>query len=825
MSDQIAVLLGISGATKSFPGVRALQDVSFDVVSGEVHGLVGENGAGKSTLMAVASGALTPDQGRIVIAGTETVGNPELARALGLAIVRQEPALMPDLTVAENLYLGVSEAQRPAMPQLAEWAETRLRLWDDKVKVRPSDRIETLAPEARFIVEIVKALASQPKILVLDEPTEHLAAEDVERLFDRIREVTRAGACVIYISHRIREVQRIADRLTVMRDGKSQGTYDASLLNEDQIVELIVGVSLNREFPAKATRFGPEVLRVENLGGTGFSDVTLSLRQGEILGLAGISDNGQREFLRALAGFGMSKGEIRIDGQPVRIDSTAAAMAKGLAYVPGDRHREGIFADLSVKENFSIRSIDNDATAGMLRSGSEAQRAQKAVRAFAVKTPDIATHVGLLSGGNQQKVVLASVLASAPKVLLVEEPTQGVDIGARMEIYRILRETADRGVAILLLTSDASEAAGLADGVAVFSRGNVVEVLEGPAVSENAILSAVLKSTSMRPRVHGVASGFWRWASGNAAPLIMVSLAILLMAMAAGYSNSSYFTTRNLSGMMLLVTTLALVSYGQQILLLVGGIDLSVGPLMGLVLVVSSFFLVRDAGPGQFALGLVLMLAIALAFGLINWILAEPMGLHPMVATLATYLGAQAVSLAMRPATAGRIDGAFMSFLKTKIGFVPVCFILVVILGLILEFLLYRSRLGFALRGLGSRSEAARVAGLRPARIRLIAYLGCACLTALAALTMVAQVGVGDPRAGIGYTLTSIAAVVIGGASIFGGRGSFIGALLGAIFITQVNTVTNFLGLDQAWQAYLLGGMIVLAVAIFSKSRQFAVAS
>ena len=272
-SDQL--LLEMRGVSKHFPGVRALHQITFDVRAGEVHGLVGENGAGKSTLMGVASGALVATEGHVKIAGEETEGDPEGARELGLAIVRQEPALMPDLSVAENLYLGLPKSQRPSLSGLNAWAKRLLQHWSNDVAIDPRAHVTTLNPEQRFIVEIVKALESKPKVLVLDEPTEHLAAEDVERLFERIREVTARGAAVVYISHRIREVQAVADRLTVLRDGEGQGTYDARELNEDQIVSLIVGGELDRTFPAKA-RSGDHkvVLSTDGFSGSGFSNVT-----------------------------------------------------------------------------------------------------------------------------------------------------------------------------------------------------------------------------------------------------------------------------------------------------------------------------------------------------------------------------------------------------------------------------------------------------------------------------------------------------------------------------------------------------------------------
>lgn len=823
--DGQKVLLHVDGVTKRFPGVLALDNVTFSVVAGEVHALVGENGAGKSTLMAVASGAIVPEEGNIVIDGVGTKGEPERARALGLAIVRQEPALMPDLTVAENLYLGVPLSQRPSLLNTHVWAQGLLRRWSEDVTIDASKRVSGLNAEQRFIVEIVKALAATPRVLVLDEPTEHLLAADVERLFTRIRKVTESGCAVVYISHRIREVQRIADRLTVLRDGQGQGTYHAAALSEQQIVELIVGGALDHEFPAKsASRAGRVMLDVVSLSGGGFSDVSVEVRSGEILGLAGVDGNGQREFMRALAGLSRLRGAVKVGGDAVSLRGAQSAAACGIRYLPGDRHREGIFAELSVRENFSLRSLSRDALNGFVSQRSEVRRAREAVAGFAVKTPSVETAIRLLSGGNQQKLVLASVLASNPRVILVDEPTQGVDIGARMEIYKVLREAARKGVAVIVVSSDALEVAGLCDRVMIFSRGHIVKELVDDAVTENNITSAVLTATTERERGSGRTANFWNWAAGDWAPLVMLAIAVLGLGLYASQVNELYLSARNIGGMLALVATLAIVSYGQQALMLVGGIDLSVGPLMGLVVVIQSFFLVDGASLGYQAVGWVLVLLVTVAVGVLNWILVDPLRLHPMVATLVTFMGLQAVSLLLRPVAAGIISDSVMDGIAVHLGFVPVMAIIAILTAVALEFGLFKSKLGLSLRGIGSRPEAARMAGIRPHLNLLLAYVGCSLFAAVAAIPLLAQVGTGDPRAGVNYTLASIAVVVVGGASIFGGRGSFVGALLGAFLLTQVNVVTTFLDMGDAWQSYLLGAMILASVTLYSKSRQMAVA-
>jgi len=352
-----------------------------------------------------------------------------------------------------------------------------------------------------------------------------------------------------------------------------------------------------------------------------------------------------------------------------------------------------------------------------------------------------------------------------------------------------------------------------------------VRSMVGDGVQESRITSAVLTSTSVRERVAGSVGGFWKWAAGDWAPIVMVALAILLMGAYASLANEHYLSARNFGGMLVLMATLALVACGQQLLMLVGGIDLSVGPLMGLVQVLASFYLLPEAAGGHQAIGWALIMAASLLVGVLNWLLVDRVGLHPMVATLATYMAIQAVSLLLRPEPGGMFDDAVTDRLGASIGFLPITLIAALALVAVFEFMLFRHRIGLAVRGFGSRPEVARMAGVSPGFTRALAYVGCSLLAGLAAITMLSQVGIGDPRAGIGYTLTSIAAVVIGGASLFGGRGSFLGALLGAAFITQVNVVTIFLNLDTAWQSYLLGAMILVAVALYSKSRQMAVAA
>jgi ribose transport system ATP-binding protein len=840
MSDahtEPAALLRLHGITKSFPGVVALNDVNLTVLAGEVHALVGENGAGKSTLMGVAAGSVTPDAGVVEIGGVPLPHlNPTAARAAGLAIVRQDHAQLPDLTVAENMFLGVRPALRGGLRAATTWAAELLEPW--QMGIDPRERMGAATMEQRSIVEIATALALRPRVLVLDEPSEHLSAEEVERLFQRVGEVTRLGGAVVYISHRIPEVKSIAGRVTVLRDGQVRGTFDADAVSEQEIVTLVVGRSLDVVFPAKAgrdgmtdrdtTEPGAVVLCAKGLSGRGFAGIDLTVRAGEVVGLAGIQGNGQQELLRSLAGLYPSSGTRWVAGRPLRGAHPGAATTAGVAYVPADRHGEGLLLPLSVRENVGIGSIAGYATLGVVNDRRLTSAVHRQVSALAVKTRDIDTRVETLSGGNQQKIVLGRTLLAEPRLLLAEEPTQGVDAGARVEIYQIIRTMADSGTGVVVVSSDGFELAGLCDRVLILSRGHVVRELTGNDVTEHNIAEAALTSTTVRTRAAprrratrgGGGARLRRFASGDWISSAVLALAILLLGSFVSTRNPGYLTEVNIRGMLMLLSALAFVSMAQLVVLLIGGIDLSVGPLTGVLVIVVSSIIVEGASAGRTTAGFLVMVAAALAVGALNGVLVRYLRINAVVTTLATFMALRGVALTLRREPAGVIDGTVTANIERSYGFIPIAFVVAVLLAIALEVALRWSRWGVELRAVGSSPEAAGRLGIGVGRIQLLAYAGCSALAVLAGVMLVAQIGIGDPNAGVDYTLSSITAVVLGGASIFGGRGSFIGTLLGAALIQQIINATVFLRLDQSWQYWLVALLTLGAAAGYSKARR-----
>jgi ribose transport system ATP-binding protein len=823
-SDSRPGALSFRSISKAFPGVQALSDVTLDIRPGEVHAIVGENGAGKSTLMSIASGAQRADAGEIRINGAElTHASPSLARNLGLAIVRQEPALMPDLSVAENLAVGVSRSRRPRWGRIRPWATERLDVWAGTRKLDSRTPARSLDPAARFMVEISKAICQDPRVLLLDEPTESLGVDEIEILFARVRELASTGTAVVYISHRIPDVLRISDRISILRDGILHGTFLTSEVTEDQIVQGIVGTPLELAFPEKrgvASAQTEQVLRVSGFHGDHFGDLDFEAHRGEIVGISGVEGNGQRETIRALAGLVPSKGAVLIDGQPVRLTNAGSAEAAGLAYLPADRKNEGILPSLSVRENITATTVSRVARLGFISPRREYERAKASAEQLDVKTPSLETHIDSLSGGNQQKTAFARALLSKPRVILAHEPTQGVDVGARLEIYKLLRAAVDDGATAVVVSSDAAELEGLCDRVLVMSRGTIARELHGDEVTEHGMTQVALTATVAR-KAEAVSAGesrVRRFLSGDLAPAAIVMTAAVLLGAFTALQNDRYLSVGTFSSLFTMFAVLGFAAMAQQVIMITGGIDLSVGPLMTFLLVMGSFILVPDQAPILLLLGLVLLLLIAGMVGVFNWV-PSLFGVPSFLVTLVTFTALQGLSFLLRPTYGGSFDGGLLLLLKSSIGWLPWAAVAAVAVGVGLEFALRRTAWGAQLRAIGSGERAAHDVGIRVRWVRLGAHLTASILVFLAALLLMAQVGSGDATVGSTYTLAGITAAVLGGASIFGGRGAFIGALAGALLLQQITTTTVFLGIGNAWQFFLLGGLTLAAAGFYSKVR------
>ncbi len=495
MSSGAARLLVMRGITKRFPGVLAVDRASLELDRGEVLALVGENGAGKSTLMKILGGILDPDEGEILIDG-EPVEIPDVATAKsrGIALIHQELMLAPNLDVAGNIFLGaehrvwgpLQRLDRASMNDAARELLERIGL-----DIHPRTPLRQLTTGQMQMVEIAKALALDARIIVMDEPTSSLTVAESERLFEIIEGLRRDGIAVIYISHRMDEILRIADRITVMRDGKRVADLDARATNHDEIVSAMVGREFSAWFPERRHDIGAVVLEARDLVVPGAAEgVSFDLRRGEILGLAGLVGAGRTELLRVL--FGVDEalgGTILVDGQHVEIRRPSDAIARGIYLAPEDRKLHGLVLPLTVAQNISLPDIGNYEPRWTLQRGRERQVATQQVGKLGIKTPSIAQRVVNLSGGNQQKVVLAKWLAMEPKVLMLDEPTRGIDVGAKAEIYRHMAELAATGIAIIMVSSEMEEIIGMSDRVVVMHERRITGIVRRAELSEERIMS------------------------------------------------------------------------------------------------------------------------------------------------------------------------------------------------------------------------------------------------------------------------------------------------------------------------------------------------
>ena len=813
-------ILRLSNISKYYSGVPALKDVSTQFFEGEVHAILGENGAGKSTLMNIISGALQPDAGSIEFAGSPVAAlSPDAAAALGIAISFQHPAVLDDLSVLENF-----EVALPA--SLFAGKSRTATVWQamDAVglHVPLRTRADALTVAQKHLLEIAKALAIQPKVLILDEPTASLDQAATDMLFGRIRDVVKAGTSVIYITHRLAELRQIAQRVTVLRDGKVRGVSLVKDIGDADLLALIVGRTLGSAFPpkAKASSLGTN-FAVENLSGTKFSGVSFGVSRGQIIGVAGVSGNGQSELMRALAGLQPSAGTIQLNGKSLGHKD----LLREVAFMPSDRHTEGLAGSLTVRENATFASLEKFASFGILSRKAELEQVAKTFKSLAVKAPSIDAQVLSLSGGNQQKVVMARALLSEPGVIVADEPTQGVDVGARAEIYRILREVSNSGTPVIVNSSDAAELEGLCDQVIVMSRGRVVERLSGDEVKEDRIVTAAVKAEAhvgeAGSELKGATAGAgWRhFLQSDNAPAVPLAIVTALLGLYVFSQNANFLSAYNISNILLLATALGFIALGQTVALLMGGIDLSVGPLAGFLVVVASFFINDGRPPSIIATGLLLMIAAAIVVGAINGALIRFANFTPIAATLAMYIGLQGCSFLLRASPDGYISSAVADVINYQVGPIPLAFVLLVAVALAGEYGLRNLRPGWQLRAAGSNEESARRIGVRIDRTIVAGYIASSLLTAFGAIMLMAQIGVGDPRQGASYTLSSITAVVLGGTSLRGGRGTFIGSVLGAVLLMEVLNAVAFLGLLEQYQYLFQGALILVAALIYSTVR------
>lgn len=484
-------ILKLNHISKLYPGVVALDDLNIEFKEGEIHAMVGENGAGKSTMIKTISGAVQPTRGTIEINNhTYEQMTPTLSRQNGIAVIYQEFTLIPVLSASENIFLGEfimkgMVLDRKEMDKKAEELFNRLH-----VDIDPSTKVADLTTGYQQIVEIAKAVSKDAKILIMDEPSAPLTTSEVEAMFKIVDTLKTQGVTIIYISHRMEEIFRLSDRVSVLRDGKYITTVNTADTSKSELIKLMVGRELSETYPERKNKASETVLSIKKLTGNGVKDVSFDVKRGEVLGLAGLIGAGRTELAQLLFGYEkIISGEIILNGKSIRPKNCIEAIAAGIALVPEDRKRQGLVLEMSIKENTTMPSMKRISTLAVISSDQEKEMSQSYMDSLRTKAPSIEQKTKNLSGGNQQKVVLAKWLAMDPQVLIFDEPTRGIDVGAKQEIYNIMNELADNGKTILMISSDMEELIGISDRIVVLCKGRVTGLLEKEEVSQELILS------------------------------------------------------------------------------------------------------------------------------------------------------------------------------------------------------------------------------------------------------------------------------------------------------------------------------------------------
>jgi rhamnose transport system ATP-binding protein len=462
--------------SKAFGGVQALRDVQLELYAGEVHALLGENGAGKSTLIKTITGVYSPDSGTLYLDGKPIrFSDPRDAQKQGIAAIYQEPSLFPDLDIAENIFVGRQPTRAGRVDWQQMYAAARTLLQQLGVTLDPRTKARELSVAQQQMVEIARSLSLNARVLIMDEPTSSLTQREVDEMFTIVRQLREAGTAILFISHRLEELFAIADRVTTLRDGAYVGTRPMESVTSAELIQMMVGRNLDELFPKQETVLGDVALEVVNLSVAGhFSDVTFSLRKGEIVGMAGLIGAGRTDVARTIFGIlHATSGTIRVDGKPVKISNPEQAMGLGIGFVPEDRKQHGLVLEFPISENITLPNLPTFAKWGWLNHKSERTAAATGAKQLEVKMANLEQTAGQLSGGNQQKVVLAKWLATHPRILILDEPTRGIDVGTKAAVHRLMSQLAAQGMAILMISSELPEVLGMSDRILVMREGHL----------------------------------------------------------------------------------------------------------------------------------------------------------------------------------------------------------------------------------------------------------------------------------------------------------------------------------------------------------------
>jgi ribose transport system ATP-binding protein/rhamnose transport system ATP-binding protein len=858
------VVAELRDVSKSFDSTKAVRDLSIQLRAGEVLALLGENGAGKSTCVKMFAGVYTPDTGSLVLDSEDvSFASPLDAQQAGIAVVHQHPAIFPDLSVAENIFAGQMESGPGGILDLEAMKREAHELLELLgLRIDPEQRAGLLRTGEQQLIEIARALAAKARVLIMDEPTAALSNHEVELLFEVVETLRGRGVTMMFVGHRLEEVFAIADRITVLRDGAHVDTRPTSELTPARTVQLMVGREVDQLYPEREGELGAVVLEVEDLTRHGeYENISFSLRAGEILGLGGLVGAGRTEIARTL--FGIThpdSGTIRIDGKDTAIPSAQAALDQGIAYVSEDRRGQSLVMDFSILDNATLPVLKRTTRMGITSRSRELDFIREPLRKMRLRFASYDQPVSTLSGGNQQKVVLAKWLGTAPRILILDEPTQGIDVQAKAEVHRLISTFAAEGMAVVLISSDMPELIAMSDRVLVLREGHQMAVIDradvtpeaiGAAatgasfdpvidleiasideaagstpvtaaqIAEDAVHDARPEATPRKEAGAGAAtrSGPKRpsWLSrlGAARELGLVAV-ILAIAIPVSIVNPRFLDSGNLTSVAIDASLLLFVAAGQLLVMLTGNIDVSVSSTVGLAAYVSAMTM-RDVPGIPVIAGVAIAIAIGLACGAVNGLVIAYGKVPAIVATLGTlavFRGITSLVAASRQVSASDVPAEWLDLAATKFGPIPMLVVLAIVVLVIIAFMLKRTSFGRDFYLVGSNLQSAELIGVKVRSRILAAYVICGGLSGLAGAMWASHFATVDSRVASGIELSVIASVIVGGVAIAGGVGTVTGIALGTLVLLLIRNGLSLTKVNPLWLQAAYGIVIIGAVVL-----------
>ncbi|MEJ6782177.1 ATP-binding cassette domain-containing protein [Aminobacter sp. Piv2-1] len=810
--------------TKAFGGTVALRSASFDLRAGEVLALLGENGAGKSTCVKLIAGVYAPTEGSVLLDGRSVVfHSPQDAQAAGIAVMHQHPGLFPDLSLAENIYLGHMPRDRfGGIDGAAMLDGARRVLTMVGLDAPAGTRLGELRTSEQQLVEIARALSLDARVLIMDEPTAALSQREVERLFDVVDNLRRRGVAMMFVGHRMDEIFRIADRIAVLRDGRLIDIRPKANLDRSAAIAMMVGREIGGLYPERGRCPGKLILETRGLSKDGvFSNIDLNLHEGEVLGLGGLVGSGRTEIARVL--FGIDRpdaGEILIDGRAVVFNNTRDAMDHRIAYVSEDRLGQSLVMDFSILDNAVLPIVGQAAPHGLYSRERAIGLVADWLGRMKLRFAGYEQPVNQLSGGNQQKVALAKWLRTEPRILILDEPTQGIDVGTKAEVHAMIAELARQGLAIVLISSEMPELIGMCDRIVALREGQKTGEFDGRTATQEKVLEAATRSSDLEQAASaavvlnkragtGPLEFLKRREFGLLAAMIAVVVPVAIM-------NPRMLSAANVTAVAMDASLLIVAALAQMLVLLTRNIDLSIASVIGLAAYMAASMV--QAHPGiDIAVGVSAACAVGLAAGLLNGLIVTKGKIPAIVVTLASMSilrGFNSLWAAGDQVSADEVTQTWLDMTSHKVLGLPLIVVLAAVILAASYVLLYRTAFGRELYATGSNPDGARLIGI-PADRRIIAAFAIAgLLGGICGALWASRYATVDARVALGFELTVIASAVVGGVAIRGGSGTLLGIVLGSLTLLVIKNGLTLVRVDPLWLQGVYGLVILVAVSI-----------